>query len=254
MSSIVILGAGNVAFHLTRALIENTCNIRQIFNRTLEHAREIGEANRISYTDKISEIEKADIYIIASADSGIEEFSHYIPYDDVLVVHTSGSSPMSVLKGDYRKGVFYPLQTFSKERTMRYDNIPFFIEAENPEDLKKLNELGNRISNEVHELNFASRMQVHMTGVWANNFVNHLYYIAGNICEQNNVPFDVLLPLIQETANKVIEMSPKDAQTGPAKRGDQVIIDRHLEALQNDSRLLQIYQIMTDSIKRVYEK
>ena len=240
--------------YLTRALIENTCNVRQIFNRTLEHAREIGEANRISYTDKISEIEKADIYIIASADSGIEEFSHYIPYDDVLVVHTSGSSPMSVLKGDYRKGVFYPLQTFSKERTMRYDNIPFFIEAENPEDLKKLNELGNRISNEVHELNFASRMQVHMTGVWANNFVNHLYYIAGNICEQNNVPFDVLLPLIQETANKVIEMNPKDAQTGPAKRGDQVIIDRHLEALQNDSRLLQIYQIMTDSIKRVYEK
>ena len=254
MSSIVILGAGNVAFHLTRALIENTCNVRQIFNRTLEHAREIGEANRISYTDKISEIEKADIYIIASADSGIEEFSHYIPYDDVLVVHTSGSSPMSVLKGDYRKGVFYPLQTFSKERTMRYDNIPFFIEAENSEDLKKLNELGNRISNEVHELNFASRMQVHMTGVWANNFVNHLYYIAGNICEQNNVPFDVLLPLIQETANKVIEINPKDAQTGPAKRGDQVIIDRHLEALQNDSRLLQIYQIMTDSIKRVYEK
>ncbi len=254
MSSIVILGAGNVAFHLTRALIENTCNVRQIFNRTLEHAREIGEANRISYTDKISEIEKADIYIIASADSGIEEFSHYIQYDDVLVVHTSGSSPMSVLKGDYRKGVFYPLQTFSKERTMRYDNIPFFIEAENSEDLKKLNELGNRISNEVHELNFASRMQVHMTGVWANNFVNHLYYIAGNICEQNNVPFDVLLPLIQETANKVIEMSPKDAQTGPAKRGDQVIIDRHLEALQDDSRLLQIYQILTDSIKRVYEK
>jgi len=254
LSSIVILGAGNVAFHLTRALIENTCNVRQIFNRTLEHAREIGEANRISYTDKISEIEKADIYIIASADSGIEEFSHYIPYDDVLVVHTSGSSPMSVLKGDYRKGVFYPLQTFSKERTMRYDNIPFFIEAENPEDLKKLNELGNRISNEVHELNFATRMQVHMTGVWANNFVNHLYYIAGNICEQNNVPFDVLLPLIQETANKVIEMSPKDAQTGPAKRGDQVIVDRHLEALQDDSRLLQIYQILTDSIKRVYEK
>jgi len=254
LSSIVILGAGNVAFHLTRALIENTCNVRQIFNRTLEHAKEIGEANRISYTDRISEIEKADIYIIASADSGIEEFSHYIPYDDVLVVHTSGSSPLSVLKGDYRKGVFYPLQTFSKERTMRYDNIPFFIEAENPDDLKKLNELGSRISSEVHELNFASRMQVHMTGVWANNFVNHLYYIAGNICEQNNVPFDVLLPLIQETANKVIEMNPKDAQTGPAKRGDQMIIDRHLEALQNDSRLLQIYQLLTDSIKRVYEK
>jgi predicted short-subunit dehydrogenase-like oxidoreductase (DUF2520 family) len=254
LNSIVILGAGNVAFHLTRALIENTLNVRQIFNRTLEHAKEIGEANRISYTDKISEIEKADLYIIACADSGIEEFSHYIPYDDVLVVHTSGSSPMSVLKGDYRKGVLYPLQTFSKDRVMRYDNIPFFIEAENPDDLKKLSDVANRVSNEVHELEFAARMQVHMTGVWANNFVNHLYYIAGNICEQNNVPFDVLVPIIQETANKVIEMSPKDAQTGPAKRGDQVIIDRHLDALQDDSRLLQIYQILTDSIKRVYEK
>ena len=254
MNSIVILGAGNVAFHLTRALIENTLNVRQIFNRTLEHAKEIGEANRISYTDKISEIEKADLYIIACADSGIEEFSHYIPYDDVLVVHTSGSSPMSVLKGDYRKGVLYPLQTFSKDRVMRYDNIPFFIEAENPDDVKKLSDVANRVSNEVHELDFAARMQVHMTGVWANNFVNHLYYIAGNICEQNNVPFDVLVPIIQETANKVIEMSPKDAQTGPAKRGDQVIIDRHLDALQDDSRLLQIYQILTDSIKRVYEK
>ena len=254
MNSIVILGAGNVAFHLTRALIENTLNVRQIFNRTLEKAKEIGEANRISYTDKISEIEKADLYIIACADSAIEEFSHYIPYDDVLVVHTSGSSPMSVLKGDYRKGVFYPLQTFSKKRTMRYDNIPFFIEAENPTDLQKLDDLANRISNEVHTLDFPARMQVHMTGVWANNFVNHLYYIAGNICEQNNVPFDVLLPLIQETANKVIEMNPKDAQTGPAKRGDELIINRHLDALQDDSRLLQIYQILTDSIKRVYEK
>jgi predicted short-subunit dehydrogenase-like oxidoreductase (DUF2520 family) len=253
LNSIVILGAGNVAFHLTRALIQNTCNVRQIFNRTLERAKEIGEANRISYTDKISEIEKAELYIIASADSGIEEFSHYIPYDDVLVVHTSGSSPMSILKGDYRKGVLYPLQTFSKERSLRYDNIPFFIEAENPTDLKALSDLANRISNEVHELNFAARMQVQMTGVWANNFVNHLYYIAGNICEKNNIPADVLLPLIQETAKKVLELDPKTAQTGPAKRGDQIIIDKHLNALQDDSRLLQIYQLLTDSIKRVYE-
>lgn len=254
MNSIVILGAGNVAFHLTRALIQNTCNVRQIFNRTLDRAKEIAEANRISYTDKISEIEKADLYIIACADSGIEEFSHYIPYDDVLVVHTSGSSPMSVLKGDYRKGVLYPLQTFSKERTLRYDNIPLFIEAENAEDLSKLSLLANRISNEVHELDFASRMQVQMTGVWANNFVNHLYYIAGEICKKNNVPLDVLLPLIQETSNKVLEMDPIDAQTGPAKRGDQVIINRHLEVLKDDSRLLQIYQILTNSIERLYEK
>ena len=254
MNSIVILGAGNVAFHLTRALIENTVSVRQIFNRTLAHAQEIGEANRVSYTDKISEIEKADLYIIACADSGIEEFSHYIPFDDVLVVHTSGSTPMSALKGDYRKGVFYPLQTFTKSKRLKYDEIPFFVEAENPEDTMALKELAQRISNDVYELDFASRMEVQMCGVWAANFVNHMYKIAGDICEKNNVPFDVLLPLIKETANKVEEMPPYDAQTGPARRGDDVIINRHLDLLQNDSRLLQIYQILTDSIKREYDK
>lgn len=254
MNSIVILGAGNVAFHLTRALIENTFNVRQIFNRTLERAQEIGEANRIAYTDKISEIERADLYIIACADSGIEEFSHYIPYDDVLVVHTSGSSPMSVLKGDYRKGVLYPLQTFTKSKRLRYDEIPFFVEAENPKDANALKELAQRISNDVYELEFAKRMEIQMCGVWVSNFVNHMYKIAGDFCQKNNIPFDVLLPLIQETANKVEEMSPYDAQTGPARRGDDVIINRHLELLQNDSRLLQIYQILTDSIKREYEK
>ncbi|HEY4539411.1 MAG TPA: Rossmann-like and DUF2520 domain-containing protein [Faecalibacter sp.] len=254
MNSIVILGAGNVAFHLTRALIENTVNVRQIFNRTLAHAQEIGEANRIAYTDKISEIEKADLYIIACADSGIEEFSHYIPFDDVLVVHTSGSSPISALKGDYRKGVLYPLQTFTKTKKLRYDEIPFFVEAETPEDTNALKELAFRISNDVYELDYAKRMEIQMCGVWAANFVNHMYKIAGDICAKNNIPFDVLLPLIQETSLKVEEMSPYDAQTGPARRGDDIIINRHLDLLQNDSRLLQIYQILTDSIKRDYDK
>jgi predicted short-subunit dehydrogenase-like oxidoreductase (DUF2520 family) len=254
LNSIVILGAGNVAFHLTRALIENTVNVRQIFNRTLAHAQEIGEANRIAYTDKISEIEKADLYIIACADSGIEEFSHYIPFDDVLVVHTSGSSPISALKGDYRKGVLYPLQTFTKTKKLRYDEIPFFIEAENPEDTNALKELALRISNDVYELDYAKRMEIQMCGVWAANFVNHMYKIAGDICAKNDIPFDVLLPLIQETSNKVEEMLPYEAQTGPARRGDDIIINRHLDLLQNDSRLLQIYQILTDSIKRDYDK
>lgn len=254
MSSIVILGAGNVAFHLTRALIENTFNVRQIFNRTLEHAKEIGEANRISYTDKISEIQKADLYIVACADSGIEEFSKHIPFDDVLVVHTSGSTPMSALQGNYRKGVLYPLQTFTKKKKVKYDEIPFFIEAENRNDLNVLKELALRISNEVYELEFSKRMEIQMCGVWASNFVNYMYKIAGDFCAKNGVPFDVLEPLIQETANKVKEMSPIDAQTGPARRGDEVIINRHLDLLKDDANLSQIYQILTNSIKKEYEQ
>lgn len=254
MNSIVILGAGNVAFHLTRALIENTFNVRQIFNRTLERAKEIGEANRISYTDKISEIEKADLYIIACSDDGIEEFSHYIPFDDVLVVHTSGSSPISVLKGNYRKGVLYPLQTFTKGRRLRYDEIPFFVEAEYPADVESLRDLAYRISNEVFVLPYEKRMEIQMCGVWASNFVNYMYKIAGDICAKNDVPFDVLLPLIMETANKVEEMSPHDAQTGPARRGNEIIIKRHLNLLQDNSKLYQIYQVLTDAIKLEYEK
>ena len=254
MNSIVILGAGNVAFHLTRALIENTFNVRQIFNRTLSRAQEIGEANLVSYTDKISEIDKADLYIIACSDDGIEEFSHYIPYDDVLVVHTSGSSPMSALKGNYRKGVLYPLQTFTKGRQLRYDEIPFFVEAEHPEDKDSLLELANRISNEVYELDFAKRMEIQMCGVWACNFVNYMYKIAGDICEKNGVSTNVLLPLIKETANKLEELSPYDAQTGPARRGNEVIINRHLNLLEDNSRLYDIYKTITDAIKLEYDK
>lgn len=253
MKSIVVLGAGNVAFHLTRALIENTFNVRQVFNRSLENAKEIGEANRVSYTNRISELVKADLYIIAAADSGIEEFSHYIPFDDVLVVHTSGSSPMNVLKGDYRKGVLYPLQSFSKDRKLRYDEIPFFVEAENKEDEQALVKVCEKISNEVHVLPFEKRMQIQMCGVWANNFVNHLYYIAGEICKKNDVPFDVLRPLIEETCAKIEDLDPFEAQTGPARRGDEVIINRHLDILQSDSRLLEIYNVLTKSIKRTYD-
>src|SRR5690606_34504382 len=228
-----IIGAGNVAFHLTRALIQNTVNVRQIFNRTLYKAQELGEANNIKYTDKISELEKADLYIIAASDSAVEELSHYIPYDDTLVVHTSGSLDTKVLKGDYRKGVFYPFQTFTKKKALRYEEVPFFVEAENKEDEDALYKLADKISNEVHRVDSDKRRKVHMSGVWASNFVNHMYYIAQSICKEADMPFDVLRPLIEETALKVQDLEPFEAQTGPAKRGDEIIIEKHWELLKD---------------------
>lgn len=245
------MGAGNVAFHLTRALIQNTVNVRQIFNRTLSKAQELGEANNINYTDKISELEKADLYIIAASDSAVEELSHYIPYDDTLVVHTSGSLGTDILKGDYRKGVFYPFQTFTKRKNLRYEDVPFFVEAQSNQDEEALFKLADKISNEVHRVNSEKRRMIHMSGVWASNFVNHLYYIAQQICKEADVPFDVLRPLIEETALKVQDLEPLDAQTGPAKRGDDLIIQKHLELIK-DSRQQQLYQLLSDSIKRTY--
>lgn len=245
------MGAGNVAFHLTRALIQNTVNVRQIFNRTLSKAQELGEANNINYTDKISELEKADLYIIAASDSAVEELSHYIPYDDTLVVHTSGSLGTDILKGDYRKGVFYPFQTFTKRKNLRYEDVPFFVEAESNQDEEALFKLADKISNEVHRVNSEKRRMIHMSGVWASNFVNHLYYIAQQICKEADVPFDVLRPLIEETALKVQDLEPLEAQTGPAKRGDDLIVQKHLELIK-DSRQQQLYQLLSDSIKRTY--
>lgn len=251
MKSVVILGAGNVAFHLTRALLQNTVNVRQIFNRTLSRAEELGESHNISFTNKISELEKADLYIIAASDSAVEELSHYIPFDDCLVVHTSGSLKTDILKGDYRKGVFYPLQTFSKRKNLRYEEIPFFVEAENKEDEDALYALADKISNEVHRVDSAKRQKLHMSAVWVGNFVNHLYYLGNKLCEENDLPFDVLKPLIEETALKVQDMTPYDAQTGPARRNDEIIINKHLEILE-DSRLQQLYRLLTDSIQRTY--
>lgn len=254
MRSVVILGAGNVAFHLTRALIQNTVNVRQIFNRTLDAAAWVGESNKVNYTDKISELEKADLYIIATSDSAVEELSHYIPYDDTLVVHTSGSLGTKVLKGDYRKGVFYPFQTFTKKKEMmRYDDIPIFVEADEKKDEEALYNLARKVSNEVHKVDHDTRMKVHMSGVWVSNFANHLYYIGNQICKDAGIPFDVLRPLIEETALKVRDMEPYDAQTGPARRNDDIVINRHLEILENDSRLQQIYRLLTESIKRSYQ-
>ncbi len=252
MKSVVIIGAGNVAFHLCRALIQNTVNVRQIFNRTLVNAEKIGEANNIPYTDKISELIKADLYIIASSDSAIEELSHYIPYDDTLVVHTSGSMSTKALKGNYRKGVLYPLQTFSKIKSLKYDDIPFFVEAEDENDLEALVELSKRVSNSVYKADSEKRLKLHMAAVWANNFSNHLYQIADGICKEADIPFTVLQPLIKETYKKIKDLSPYDAQTGPARRGDEIVIEKHLDLLNHNSANQQLYKLLTESIKRTY--
>ncbi len=250
---VVIIGAGSVAFHLTRVLLENTVNVVQVFNRTITKAQELGSNYNIKFTDQISEIEEADLYIICTTDKAISEISYYIPFENCLVVHASGSTPMSALKGRYRKGVLYPLQTFSKKRIV--NEIPFLIEAEHPEDELMLVNLAKRLSDEVHIVNSEKRMKIHMAAVWANNFTNHLYYIAGEICKKQDIPFDILKPLIKETADKIEDdILPYDAQTGPARRNDEAIINKHLEILESasDSRKYNIYKLLSESIFAAY--
>ena len=252
VKKVVILGAGNVAFHLTKALLENTVNVVQVFNRTLKNAQDLANSYNIGFTNQISEIEEADLYIICTSDRAISEISYYIPFENCLVVHTSGSMPLSALKGKYRKGVFYPLQTFSKKKMMEYDRIPFFLEAENSSDEQVLVWLAKRISEEVHIADSEKRLKIHMSAVWAGNFTNHMYFIANEICKQQNLSFNVLRPLLRETCAKVMDgMLPYDAQTGPARRNDTVVIDKHLALLEN-SKYFELYKMITNSITETY--
>lgn len=250
--TVSILGAGNVAFHLARALVQNTVQVKQIFNRTLAHAEEIGEANKISYTDQISELEHADLFIIAASDSVISELSMNIPFDDTMVVHTSGSIPMNALKGNYSKGVFYPLQTFTKGRFLEYDNIPIFIESDDKNNVHRLKELGKRISIQCVEIDSDQRAKLHLAAVWACNFVNHMYYMGEKVVQDAGLNFDYLKPLINETSSKLEFLSPKEAQTGPAMRKDQLVIDKHLELIQ-DKFTAELYEKINQSINQTYQ-
>ncbi|MDO5509588.1 MAG: DUF2520 domain-containing protein [Weeksellaceae bacterium] len=250
--TVSILGAGNVAMHLAAAFVENTVQVKQVYNRTLTKAQQIGEMYKIRYTDRISELEKADLYVITTSDDAIREMSMHIPFDDCLVVHTSGSVDMKMLQGDFRKGVLYPLQTFTKNRALEYDEIPFFVEAENAEDERLLVEFAQRISNRVRVMNSAERASMHLAAVWVCNFVNHMFYVGEQTAAKVDIPFDYLKPLIKETCDKIVDLSPREAQTGPARRQDFSVLQKHFEMIEN-SKEQELYKLISDSIIKNYQ-
>jgi predicted short-subunit dehydrogenase-like oxidoreductase (DUF2520 family) len=164
-----------------------------------------------------------------------------------LVVHTSGTTSLSVLNSKNRRGVFYPLQTFTQGKQIDYTQIPFCLEAENEADYNRLKKLAESVSNAVYQVSEDQRKALHLAAVFVCNFTNHLYQIGEDLCNEHNVPFAVLKPLISETADKIQTLSPKEAQTGPALRGDTETLNRHLEML-NQTTQKEIYQLLTKSI------
>lgn len=247
---ISIIGSGNVAYHLAKAFAENGVKIFQLFGRNETELKEISEELSIPFSTE--NLEKSDLYIIAVNDDAIAQVSAKIPFEDSLVTHTSGSLPKEILIGNYRKGCFYPLQTFSKSKSLDYSKIPFFIEAENQEDTDELKNLASRLSDKVMESSYEKRKYIHLTAVFACNFVNHLYARAQEISDSQGIPFEYFHPLIQETTDKIEELAPKLAQTGPAVRNDERILELH-EELISDEMKLKIYKTMNESIKKMYE-
>lgn len=247
---IVIIGSGNVAFHLNNAFYEANIKVSQLFGRNENALKLMSETTKIPYSTNT--LQNADLYIICVKDDVIAEVSQIIKNENALVVHTSGSMPKDALEGNYKKGCFYPLQTFSKSKVLDYTEIPFFIEAENTQDLNILKNLALRISPRVQEADYEKRKYIHLTAVFACNFVNHLYARAKEIADNQNIPFNYFIPLIEETMDKIYYLDPKKAQTGPAVRNDARVLELHKQLITDETQL-EIYNLMNQSIKKMYE-
>jgi predicted short-subunit dehydrogenase-like oxidoreductase (DUF2520 family) len=246
MIKVSIIGSGNIAQHLMKAFAKSgNVDLLQVFSRKPETVSHLISPDKI--TDNFNALAQADLYIIAVTDSAIAGVSQQLPFTGRLVAHTSGSLPADALDSRNRRGVFYPLQTFTKNKDVDFKMIPICLESENKSDYEVLEEVAKAISGNIFPIDSTQRKALHVAAVFVNNFTNHLYKIANDICTENNVPFDILKPLIAETADKVMVLSPKEAQTGPAKRNDTNTIDAHLAFLSNGN-LQPIYKILTQSI------
>ena len=249
MISVVILGSGNVALQLIRAFLKiDTINLKQVYTRNQEDINTLKDS--INTTNDISLLKQADVTIIAVSDDAISSISSHIK--NSFVVHTSGSVDMKSLNNIGRKGVFYPLQSFSKKKLVDFKNIPICLESETNEDLLKLEELVSLLQSKSYILSSHQRKKIHVAAVFANNFSNHMYTIANEICEKYNIPFDILHPLIEETSNKIKNLTPEKAQTGPAKRNDAETIENHLNLLSEKQQ--EIYLKITQSIQEYGKK
>ncbi|UUC44648.1 Rossmann-like and DUF2520 domain-containing protein [Flavobacterium cerinum] len=249
MIKIAIIGSGNVAQHLI-TVFQKTATVKlvQVFARKKETLSTLVPEALV--TSDLSGLKEADLYIIAVSDDAISDIAAQLNFTNKLIVHTSGSSGMEVLGNQNRKGVFYPLQTFSKTKAVDFKTVPLCLECENEADYQLLEAVANAISDKVYRISSEQRQSLHVAAVFSCNFVNHLYQIGDEICRENNIPFEILFPLIQETADKIKTLSPQAAQTGPAIRRDQKTIERHLAFLKDNPERTEIYQLLTESIQK----
>lgn len=248
---IVIIGSGNLATQLSLAFKSAGKTIVQVFSRTEEHAKELADKIGCNYTTRIEEIRQdADVYIFSVKDDALSglvaSICHKRP--NGLFLHTAGSMPMDIFRGHVsRYGVFYPMQTFSKNRKVDFREIPCFVEGSDEEVLAEIHSMAASISDHVVDCDSEKRKKMHLAAVLACNLTNHCYRLAERLLESEQIDFQLFLPLIEETARKVKDMSPKDAQTGPMVRYDQNVMQMQMSML-SDERTREIYRLMAESI------
>ena len=247
MITVALLGAGNVASHLYKAFkSSDVITVTQWYNRS--YSAISSYANEVNTIDELSQLKEADIYILAVSDDSIAKLSRQLPFENRLVAHTSGSVSIHDLDKKNQRAVFYPLQTFSKEAELNFSETPICIEVTEKNNLQFMKDLAEGLGCTPYRITTEQRQTLHLSAVFVNNFTNQLYRVAHEISDAKSINFDILKPLILETAKKVQHMSPYMAQTGPAKRNDKKTIKRHLKQIENDEHKA-IYELLTASIK-----
>lgn len=252
---VVSVGAGNLATCLMRAMKKAGMEVVQVYSRTVRNAQRLGEELDCGWTTCPEEVRTdAGLYVFSLKDKALPDVIARVRPNEGLWVHTAGSMPITVFEGyASRCGVMYPLQTFSKERQPDFNRIPFFLEAVSEKDAAVLATVARSLSGQVAFLPSEKRKCLHLAAVFACNFTNHMYVQAARLLEEAGISFEVLLPLIDETAAKVHEMAPAAAQTGPAVRYDEPVIAKHLELLADPDRK-ELYRLISRSIHKEAEK
>jgi len=252
MMKVTLIGAGNLATQLGKSLKKAGVIISQVYSRTEDSARTLGELLEAEWLTDIKALhDEADIYIFSVKDSVLCELISEVckGRGDKLFLHTAGSMPMSCFEGKaLHYGVFYPMQTFSKAKDVDFERIPVFIEGNSIETEDVIKSLANKLSQRVLRLSSADRKYLHLAAVWACNFTNYCYAVASDILSEHGIPFDVMLPLIIETTEKIQKISPKEAQTGPAVRRDRNVMSKQLELMNGKEDLQELYQMLSKGI------
>lgn len=248
---VVFIGAGNLATRLSTRMQQAGIPVVQVYSHTPANAEKL--AIRLGCTFAVLPEEivpDADLYIFSLKDTVLPEIISRVSPNGALWVHTAGSIPLDVFKGRAsRYGVLYPLQTFSKEREVDFRNIPFFVEAADERDSLLLQQIASKLSAQVHILSSEKRKILHLAAVFACNFANHMYVQAANLLKEHELPFDWLLPLIDETAAKVHALPPVKAQTGPAVRYDENVMQKQIGLLPSEE-MKELYKVISKNIHK----
>ncbi|KAA3646942.1 MAG: DUF2520 domain-containing protein [Bacteroidetes bacterium] len=254
---VTIIGAGNVGHNFGKAFRQAGYVINEIYSRTQSSALLLSQTLNCDYTTDLKSIKSnTDLIILAINDDALETVINQIKIKDKIIVHSSGSTPLSLFndKGFKQYGIFYPVQSFSKNETESLENIPICVEGNNDNTENLLYSFAKSVSTKVYAMDSKKRKALHVAAVFANNFTNHMFHIADDLLKQNKISFEIIRPLLEKTAGKLKTETPLGAQTGPAVRNDLKVIESHMEYLKNQKDYQELYGLITANIFKAQKK